>query len=459
MTSPAATAADLLDRVRRSGLIPAAELDTFLAALPAGESPLPGMLAEKLLTPFQADRLAAGKFKGFVLGTYVILDKLGAGGMGQVFLAEHTGMRRLVAIKVLGVAAEDDPGAFERFIREARAAAAVNHPNIVRVFDLNRDGKLNYLVMEYIDGLPLGSLVEKGGPSTPGAAADYARQVGLALQHGYERGLVHRDVKPNNVMVDRAGVARLLDLGLVRFERENDSKLTSQVGGTILGTADYLAPEQAVDSSTVDIRADIYGLGATLYFLLAGHPLFPTGKTAQKLMWQQWREPTPIQELRPDVPAGLAAVLARALAKKPAGRYPTPQEMVDALAPFAEPTPVDPGLIPAPPLRKWTKLTGDVPPPSGRAADRPRLSAASAMDVVLADVPAHRLRSMPAVELPPRPVLSAPTLSRVGEVTTASEPVPPLPEPAGPGFWAGILVGAGVLGLAAVAAGLAVVLR
>lgn len=457
---PTPASDDMLDRLRRSCLVPPAELDEFLARLPDVDSLLPRLLAEKLLTPFQADRLAAGKYKGFVLGSYVVLDKLGTGGMGQVFLAEHTGMKRLVAIKVLRVPAADDPAAFERFLREARAAAAVNHPNIVQVFDLNRDGKLNYLVMEYVDGVTLTSLVQAGQVSVA-AATDYARQVALALQHGYERGLVHRDVKPNNVMVDRCGTARLLDLGLVRFEQEKESTLTSRPGGCILGTADYLAPEQAVDSSTVDIRADIYALGATLYFMLAGHPLFPSGKTAQKLMWQQWREPTPIRELRPDVPPALAAILATALAKKPADRFQTPQELADALVQFAETTAINPALIPAPPMRKWTTLTGDVPtaPVTGRAV-RPRPSPASAIVVELADPP---VQPAPAAKSSTRPELATAmvaTLSAASDVTDASHPVPPLPEPTtAPGFWAGLAVGAGALGLVGLAAVLALALR
>ena len=440
---PAASTDELLDRVRRSGLIPPAELDAALVTLPPGAPPLPHLLADRLLTPFQADRLAAGKYKGFVLGGYVILDKLGAGGMGQVFLAEHTTMRRLVAVKVLSTPAQEDAVAFERFVREARAAAAVNHPNIVRVFDLNRDGRLHYLVMEFVDGLTLGTLVEKSGPVAVGAAAGYARQVALGLQHAFDRGLVHRDVKPSNVMVDRHGTARLLDLGLVRFESESDSKLTSQAGGgTILGTADFLAPEQAVDSSSVDIRADIYGLGATLYFLLAGHPLFPTGKTAQKLMWQQWREPTPVGELRPGVPAGLAGVVHRALAKRPADRWPTPQALADALEPFAEPAAPSPELVPVPPLRKWTKLTSD-----------PGLSGSR---LLLPPGPGPRPGSSQVVELPPvRPAAGA-TVGRAADQTTTA---PPPAEATGPGFWAGLAVGAGALLLAGLAVGLALGLR
>lgn len=358
MPSPTSTT-DLLDRLRRSGLIPATDLTVFLSDIdPHSISPkelLGRLVTARLLTPFQADRLGAGKYKGFVLGTYIILDKLGGGGMGQVFLAEHAAMRRLVALKVLPGHVAEDPVARERFHREARAAAALDHPNIVRVFDLNREGKLLYLVMEYVEGLTLQGLIQQGGAISIGAAADYARQVADGLQHAHLAGMVHRDVKPGNLLVDRAGVVKILDLGLVRSAEDADSKLTSQLGmNSILGTADYLAPEQAVDSSAVDIRADVYGLGATLYYLLAGRPLFPEGKTAQKLMWQQWREPEPLHEVRPEVPAELSAVVHKALAKRREDRFQTPGELGEALAPWAVLTPPNPEWIPLPPPRRWT---------------------------------------------------------------------------------------------------------
>ena len=350
-----------------------ADLASFLADQPAGEletlppnALLDRLMAAHLLTPYQADRLAAGKYKGFLLGGYVILDKIGTGGMGQVFLAEHAAMRRRVAIKVLPAPVADDPVARERFHREARSAAALDHPNIIRVFDMNREGRLLYLVMEYLEGITLLSLVSKVGKLSVAAAADYARQVAIGLQHAHESGMVHRDIKPNNLLVDRLGVVRILDLGLVRSLADADSKLTSQIGAnSILGTADYLAPEQAVDSSTVDIRADVYGLGATLYYLLAGHPLFPEGKTAQKLMWQQWKNPTLITDLRPDVPAGLGHALRKALAKKPDDRFQTPQQFADALAPYARVSAPASGIIPAPPPRRPGPPGVVSPAPSG----------------------------------------------------------------------------------------------
>jgi serine/threonine protein kinase len=361
MPAPA-TVAVLLERLRKSALVPPDRLEGFLAALSAAGAPaldpdelLDRLVAGGMITRFHADKLAAGKYKGFHLGSYVILDQIGTGGMGQVFLAEHTNMRRLVALKVLPPPLyEEDPVARERFHREARAAGTLDHPNIVRVYDLCQEGKILYLVMEYVEGISLQALVARRGPLDVTAACHYARQVAFGLQHAHELGFIHRDIKPANLLLERSGLVKVLDLGLVRSEAEAASGLTKQLDNKhILGTADYVAPEQAVDSSRVDARADIYALGATLYFLLAGRPLFPEGRTAQKLVWQQIKEPTPITALRPEVPAGLAQVIHRMLQKKPADRYATAVEVFEALAPFdRDDVPPPPaGLIPEPPPR------------------------------------------------------------------------------------------------------------
>jgi eukaryotic-like serine/threonine-protein kinase len=332
---------DLLDRIRRSGIVPVDRLDGFLAGLQTAainpETPaemLERLVAAGLITRFHAEKLAAGKYKGFQLGSYLILDQIGTGGMGQVYLAEHARMRRLVALKVLPVFSSDDHVARERFFREARAAGTLDHPNVVRVFDLCQEGKLLYLVMEYVEGASLQSIVGRHGPLPVEAACHYARQVAFGLQHAHELGFVHRDIKPANLLIDRLGVAKILDLGLVRSEADREAALTKQLDNRILGTADYVAPEQAINSSDVDIRADIYSLGATLYFLLTGRTLFPEGRTAQKLVWQQIKEPVPVERLRPEVSPELAGVVNRMLRKKPAERFQTPAEVFEALAPF-----------------------------------------------------------------------------------------------------------------------------
>jgi serine/threonine-protein kinase len=358
---PPTTVPDLMDRVRRSGLVPADRLEGFLVNLQATNKfpTTPSTMLDRLvdaglITRFHADKLSAGKYKGFHLGSYVILDQLGIGGMGQVFLAEHSKMHRLVALKVLPLFSQEDAVARERFFREARAAAALDHPNIVRVFDLCQEGKLLYLVMEYVEGVSLQGIVTRYGPLDVATACHYARQIAFGLQHAYEMGFVHRDIKPANLLLDRVGVVKVLDLGLVRSEAEAGSGLTKQLDNkSILGTADYVAPEQAVDSSKVDIRADIYSLGATLYFLLAGRTLFPEGRTAQKLVWQQIKEPVAIQRLRPQVPAELADVVHTMLQKRPDDRFQTPAEVFDALAPFVpdDVPPPDPSWLPEPPAR------------------------------------------------------------------------------------------------------------
>ena len=341
---------DLLDRLRKSRLVPADRLEGFLAGLhSSGASLTPAAMLDRLVTAgmitrFHANKLAAGKYKGFHLGSYLILDQLGAGGMGQVYLAEHGHMRRLVALKVLAPHAfESDPVTKERFFREARAAGTLDHPNIVRVFDLCQEGKILYFAMEYVDGLSLQALVTQRGPIEVTAACHYARQIAFGLRHAHEMGFVHRDIKPANLLLDRTGVVKILDLGLVRSEADVGTLLTQRLDNrNILGTADYVAPEQAVDSSKVDARADVYSLGSTLYFLLAGRPLFPEGRTAQKLVWQQIKEPVPIDRLRPEVSPELAAVIHRMLQKRPADRFKTVTEVFDALEPF------DPGDVPPP---------------------------------------------------------------------------------------------------------------
>lgn len=333
---------ELLDRLRRSGLVPPDRLDGFVAGLQAsGQSPatpaalLDLMVDAGMITRFHADKLAAGKYKGFQIGSYLILDQLGTGGMGQVYLAEHASMRRLVALKVLPVFAADDAVARERFLREARAAATLDHPNVVRVFDLCQEGRLLYLVMEYVEGISLQALVARTGPLNVTSACHYARQVLYGLQHANDLGFVHRDIKPANLLLDRSGVVKILDLGLVRSQADAPAGLTRKLDSrSILGTADYVAPEQAVDSSNVDTRADLYSLGATLYFLLAGRTLFPDGRTAQKLVWQQIKEPVPVGRFRPEVPAGLADVVHTLLQKRPEDRYQTPAEAFEALAPW-----------------------------------------------------------------------------------------------------------------------------
>jgi serine/threonine protein kinase len=359
MPAPA-TADEFLDLIRRSGVAEDARLGASLkrltegSGIPSEAKPLAeALVREGLLTFFQAEQLLQGKWKRFTIGKYKVLERLGAGGMGQVFLCEHKLMRRRVAVKVLPAAKAQDPSSLERFYREARAVAALDHPNIVRAYDIDHDESLHFLVMEYVDGANLQDLVKKAGPLDPVRACHYIFGAAVGLQHAHEMGLVHRDIKPGNILVDRAGVVKILDMGLARFFHDEEDQVTRKYDETILGTADYLSPEQALDSHGVDIRADIYSLGGTYYYLLTGKPPFPDGNVTQKLLWHQNREPTPVRSLRPEIPEEIAQVVARMMAKEPAQRYQTPAEVMAALAvwaqaPIAPPTDAEmPQLSPA----------------------------------------------------------------------------------------------------------------
>jgi hypothetical protein len=294
---------------------------------------------------------------------YHIERVLGVGGMGTVFRARHRLMQRLVALKVVKPALLHRPAAVERFRREVRAAAQLVHPNIVTAFDADEAGGVHFLVMEFIEGTSLARLVAEGGPLPVALACDYVRQAALGLQHAFERGMVHRDIKPHNLMRTPGGQVKILDFGLARFLSESepsgaaaaaDTVTPDLLGegtadtqspdrpapepltrtGALVGSPDYIAPEQLRDSHAADIRADLYSLGCTLYHLLAGRPPF-RGTVSEKLEAHEREQPRPLTEVRKDVPAELAAVLNRLLAKDPARRYQTPAEVAAALAPFA----------------------------------------------------------------------------------------------------------------------------
>jgi serine/threonine protein kinase len=340
MPAPA-TADELLDLVQKSGVADEGKLKVHLQKL-TGSTGIPkapdklaaNLVREGLLTYFQAEQLLQGKWKRFTIGKYKVLEKLGSGGMGTVFLCEHKLMRRRVAVKVLPVPKADDKTSLDRFYREAKAAAAMDHPNIVRAYDIDQDEHLHFLVMEYVDGTNLQDLVRKVGPLDVTRACHYVYGAAVGLQYAKDIGVVHRDIKPGNILIDRAGVVKILDMGLARLIHDEEDNITRMNDENVLGTADYLAPEQAIDSHAADVRADIYSLGATFYFLLAGNQPFPEGTVAQKLMWHQHKEPKPVRELRPEVPEEVAAVARKMMAKKPDDRFQSPAEVMAALAPW-----------------------------------------------------------------------------------------------------------------------------
>ena len=330
-----------INLVRRSALVDKDRLDQVMTELHDKLGPAAAddsqvvsrhLHESGLLTRWQCDKLLAGRHKGFFLGKYKLLDHLGTGGMSAVYLAEHINMQRRVAIKVLPQARVHDSSYLARFYREARAAAALDHPNVVRAYDVDNQNDTHYLVMEFVQGRDLHRLVKREGVLRYEQAAEYVRQAAEGLAHAHRMGLIHRDIKPANLLIDSQGVVKVLDLGLARFADDQQASLTIAHDENVLGTADYLAPEQAVNSHTVDTRVDIYSLGCTLYFALTGHPPFSEGTLTERLMKHQTAEPPSITRDRPDAPAELLAICGRMMAKSPDERYQTATEVSEALA-------------------------------------------------------------------------------------------------------------------------------
>jgi serine/threonine protein kinase len=277
-----------------------------------------------------------------------ILGELGRGGMGVVYKAEHRLMERLVAIKVINQRLLDRPEALERFRREVKAAAKLSHPNIVTAYDAEQAGDLHLLVMELVEGLSLAQFLQRKGTLPVGQACDFVGQALQGLQHAFQKGMVHRDLKPQNLMLTAKGVVKILDFGLARLARERDREGGLTQENATMGTPDYMAPEQAMDAHQADIRADVYSLGCTLYCLLCGQPPFPEGTAMNKILAHMRQEPRPVRELRPDVPAGLTEVVARMMAKDPAKRPQTPAEVALALQPFGKGRSADGGAASPP---------------------------------------------------------------------------------------------------------------
>lgn len=337
------TAASFLAGVKQSGLIDAVRFDALLNEVQRSGVDLSdsaaiaqSLVARKVLTEWQCEKLLQGRHRGFILGRYRLLSLLGTGEMSAVYLAEHIMMERRCAIKVLPANKVQDTSYLGRFHREARAVASLNHPNIVKAFDVDRQNEgaaeIHFLVMEYVNGKNLGKMVLEKGPLPYVELVDYLRQGADGLHHAHEAGLVHRDIKPENLLIDQTGVVKLLDLGLARFFNASDEEsLTIKHDEKVLGTADFLAPEQAIDSHKVDLRADIYSLGCTLYYALTGHPPFTDGSLVQRLLAHQTRRPPSIKYDRPDIPEDLLAIVERMMAKKPGDRYQTAAEVADVL--------------------------------------------------------------------------------------------------------------------------------
>ncbi len=288
------------------------------------------LLSQQMISEWHLKKLLSGKYKGFFLGKYKLLRHLGTGGMSTVYLAQHTLFNQERAIKVLPRDRVADKTYLDRFYREGRAVAALNHKNIVRVYDISNEGDTHYLVMEYVKGEDIYEKVKRDGPVDFLTAIDYTVQTMTGLQHAHDNDLVHRDVKPANLLVTPEGEIKILDLGLALFQQEETS-LTVMHNERVLGTADYLSPEQAVDSHSVDHRSDIYSAGCTLYFMLTGKPPFHEGTLAQRIAKHQSVEPQDVRDYRADCPGDLLAIVHKMMRKKADERFQDCKETANSL--------------------------------------------------------------------------------------------------------------------------------
>jgi eukaryotic-like serine/threonine-protein kinase len=326
-----------------SGLMDADALNACWNAIPLGKKEAQEHIDRRLarqavqssaVTLWQAQQLLAGRTSGYKVDRYVLLDLIGQGGMGRVYLARDTRLNRRVALKILSPERMSNPRAIARFQREGRVGAQLQHENLVRIYDFGESLGRYYLVMEYIEGKTIGTLLSEQGPMPPSTAARLARQVALGLEHAHRKGLIHRDVNPYNILVTHDGTAKLADLGLAIDLADHDH--VTRDGATV-GTFDYVAPEQARYSHAADIRSDIYSLGCTLYHMLTGQVPFPVPSLPEKLFSHQTLEPAALEQLVGDLPDGLGDVVRRMMHKAPDDRYSTPLQVAQALEPFIGP--------------------------------------------------------------------------------------------------------------------------
>lgn len=318
-------------RIRAAGA--GADFDAGPGLLPRRDQPLPKELREH-------PRYKIGRF-------------LGAGGMGSVYQAEHRIMDRVVALKIIHRELIRNARVVDRFRQEAKAAARLTHPNIVTAYDAEQAGDVHFLVMEYVDGISLAQFVAKKGPLDVNMVINFARQALKGLQHAFEAGMTHRDIKPHNLMLTRKGQIKILDFGMARLATESQAELALPAGedrpgltmlGDIMGTPDFMAPEQIADPSQADIRSDLYGLGCTIFYLLTGQSPFEKKSVRTLRLTGRYRAPRAITDLRSDVPAALVAIIDRMLARAPEDRFQTPADVLKALAGINKSAPTPPPI-------------------------------------------------------------------------------------------------------------------
>jgi len=455
MATPTTSARDYCGVLAKSKLLPAGEVEAlhqrWLADAGGADDRVEAfakyLVGKRVVTPWQAAMVQRGRADGFFLDGYKILDQVGKGHMGGVYKAVHS-LGQVVALKILPASRAKDARVLARFAREAKLLTQLDHPNVVRAFQLGDSGGRHYIAMEFLEGETLDDVLTRRKRLPPGEAVRLMRQVLDGLQHLHEQRTIHRDLKPTNLMVLPAhargtpdttwdATLKILDIGLGReLFLDADSAATTHtqltVEGAVVGTPDYMAPEQAKDARTSDIRADIYSVGCVLYHCLTGRTPFPDATIMAQMLRHATDDPDPLAATVPDAPPGLQATLDMMLKKNPAERFPTPEAAAKALKRFettgvgAPPaaTPVNPAY------RQWlqTESGGELPVVAApgqpaRAAARPGTASAAPLP------PATKPGTAPAAPLPPR--------SKVGTGPAAPLPTggrPVVPPPAYPGY-------------------------
>jgi serine/threonine protein kinase len=339
---PFDSVAGLIEELRKTKLLKTSQVDEAVRMLQPRFPSALGLAKELVrrgwLTVYQVNQLFQANGQQLVLGQYQILDHLGKGGVSQVFKAWHTERDCLVALKVIHPHLLSNAEAVGRFQREMKAVTRLSHPNIVCAFEDAAIGEAHFFAMEFVQGTDLKKLVELTGALPVAQACDFVRQAACGLAHAHEQGLVHRDIKPANLVQIEGSVIKILDFGLARLHHADGvdpgTALTAQ--GAMIGTADYVAPEQARNARQADIRSDIYSLGCTFYHLLTGGPPFPGGSAMQKIHHHLSKEATSVYLLRPETPPEVEAIVKQMLAKKPEDRFQTPAEVAEKLKPFCK---------------------------------------------------------------------------------------------------------------------------